>query len=75
MPEIIIYKAKDGHIELDVSLADETLWLSQQQMADLFGTKRQAITKHLKSIFVSKELSEVSVCSILEHTASDGKMP
>ena len=42
MPEIVIYKAKDGHIELDVSLADETLWLSQQQMADLFGTKRQS---------------------------------
>lgn len=67
MPEIVIYKAKDGHIELDVSLADETLWLSQQQMADLFGTKRQAITKHLKNIFISKELDGVSMSSILEH--------
>ncbi len=73
MPEIVIYKAKDGHIELDVNLAHETLWLSQQQMADLFGTKRQAITKHLKNIFISKELNEDSVCSILERTAIDGK--
>jgi len=73
MSEIIIYKAKDGHIELDVNLAHETLWLSQQQMADLFGTKRQAITKHLKNIFNSEELIEESVCSILEHTAVDRK--
>lgn len=73
MAEILIYRAKDGHIELDVSLAHETLWLSQQQMADLFGTKRQAITKHLKNIFNSQELNEDSVCSILEHTATDGK--
>lgn len=73
MPEIVIYKAKDGHIELDVNLAQGTLWLSQEQMADLFGTKRQAITKHLKNIFNSAELEEASVCSILEHTAKDGK--
>src|SRR3989338_5306278 len=73
MPEIVIYKAKDGHIELDVNLADETLWLSQQQMADLFGTQRQAITKHLKNIINSGELIELSVRSILEHTAPDGK--
>lgn len=42
-------------------------------MADLFGTKRQAITKHLKNIFFSQELTEKAVCSILEHTAEDGK--
>jgi death-on-curing family protein len=49
------------------------VWLSQQQMADLFGTKRQAISKHLKNIFTARELIEDSVCSILEHTAQDGK--
>lgn len=70
---IIHYTTKDGHIQLDVNLAHETLWLSQQQMAELFGTKRQAITKHLKNIFSSNELNEDSVCSILEHTAVDGK--
>jgi DNA ligase (NAD+) len=73
MPEILIYTAPDGHIQLDVNLAQNTLWLSQQQMADLFGTQRPAITKHLKNVFSSHELEEKSVCSILEHTAPDGK--
>lgn len=73
MPDMIIYTTPDGHIQLDVNLAYDTLWLSQQQMADLFGTRRQAITKHLKNIFASHELEEASVCSILEHTAPDGK--
>lgn len=73
MPDIVIYKTKDGRIELDVSIAHETLWLSQQQMADLFGTKRQAITKHLKNIFNSSELDTDSVSSRMEHTAADGK--
>lgn len=73
MSEVIIYKTKEGHVQLDVNLAHETLWLSQQQMADLFGTKRQAITKHLKNIFISSELEESSVCSILERTAADQK--
>ncbi len=73
MPEIVIYTAKDGHIELEVNLSEETLWLSQEQMADLFGVNRQAVTKHLKNIFFSEELAENSVCSILEHTAPDDK--
>lgn len=73
MTKIVIYTAQDGHVELDVSLSDETIWLSQQQMADLFGTKRPAITKHLRNIFNSNELDENSVCSILERTAKDGK--
>ena len=49
------------------------VWLSQQQIANLFGVQRPAITKHLKNIFESGELEENSVSSILEHTASDGK--
>ena len=73
MSDIVIYKALDGHIELSINLAQDTLWLSQQQMAELFGTQRQAISKHLKNIFASGELHEPSVCSILEHTAPDGK--
>lgn len=74
MSEIVIYKSPDGHIQLDVNFVDETVWLNQDQMAVLFGTKRQAITKHLKNIYISEELSENAVCSILEHTASDGKI-
>jgi prophage maintenance system killer protein len=73
MPKIIIYTTQDGHIQIAVNLSHDTVWLSQQQMADLFGTKRQAISKHLKNIFIAKELVEDSVCSILEHTAQDGK--
>jgi death-on-curing family protein len=73
MSEIVIYIAKDGHVQLDINLAHDTLWLSQQQIAELFGTQRQAITKHLKNIFFTQELEEKSVCSILEHTAKDGK--
>lgn len=73
MSQIEIYRTKDGHVQLNVNLADETVWLTQQQLADLFGTKRPAITKHLRNIFKSNELQEDSVCSILEHTAEDGK--
>ncbi len=73
MSEIIIYKTQDGHIKLDVNIAQETLWLSQQQMADLFETKRPAITKHLKNIFNSGELSAHAVSSKMELTAADGK--
>lgn len=69
---IVIYKTKDGP-ELKVKLEKETLWLTQSQIAILFGTKRPAITKHLNNIFKSGELDRNSVCSILEHTASDGK--
>lgn len=71
--EIVIYKAKDGQTKLEVNLQDETVWLTQAQIAELFGTQRPAITKHLKNIFKEGELKENSVCSILEHTASDGK--
>lgn len=71
--EIIIYRTEDGRTQLEVRLEDENVWLSQQQIANLFGVQRPAITKHLKNIFESGELEENSVSSILEHTASDGK--
>jgi len=71
--EIAIYKSPNNQIELKVQLKKETVWLTQAQIAALFGTQRPAITKHLKNIFISEELKEKSVCSILEHTAADGK--
>ena len=61
-------------LEVKVDAGHETVWLTQQQIADLFGTKRPAITKHLGNIFKSGELDQNSVSSILEHTASDGKV-
>ena len=71
--EIVIYQAKSGAIELRGDFTRETIWATQADIAILFNTQRPAITKHLKNIFESKELDEKSVCSILEHTASDGK--
>ena len=70
--EIILYEP-DSEVRLEVRLEGETVWLTQAQIAELFGTGRQAITKHLKNIFASCELDENAVSSILELTASDGK--
>jgi hypothetical protein len=72
--KIVIYQTQDGSTNLDVRLENETVWLTQKQIAELFGTKRPAITKHLGNIFNSVELEENSVSSILEHTANDGKV-
>jgi death-on-curing family protein len=71
--EIIIYRDKQKKTTLEVRLEGETVWLSQAQIAQLFGTQRPGITKHLRNIFKSKELDPKSVRSILEHTALDGK--
>ena len=71
--EIIIYQTEDGQTQIDVRMENETVWLTQAQMAELFGTKRPAITKHLKNIYASEELEESSTCSILEHMGNDGK--
>ena len=70
MGEIVIYE--DGRVELEVAVEDESLWLTQKQVADLFGVNRPAITKHLSNIFKSGELDEKVVCSILEHTTQHG---
>ena len=71
--KIIIYQSEDGKTQLDVKLEHETVWLTQKQIAELFGTKRPAITKHLKNIYASEELTEESTCSILEHMGNDGR--
>lgn len=63
--EIVLYQPETT-FKLEVRLENETVWLTQAQIAELFGTGRQAITKHLKNIFNSNELEENSVCSILE---------
>jgi hypothetical protein len=60
-------------VRLEVRVENETVWLTQAQIADLFGTKRPAITKHLKNIYASQELDESSTCSILEHMGNDSK--
>ena len=71
--EIILYRPNELAEHIEVRFDEDTAWLTQAQIAELFGTKRQAITKHLKSIFERGELNELSVSSILELTAADGK--
>ena len=71
--KILLYQAPTGEIKVDVLFQDETFWMTQKKMAELFGVQRPAITKHLKNIFESSELVEGSVSSILEHTADDDK--
>lgn len=70
--EIILYQP-DNMVRLEVRLEGETVWLTQEQIAYLFGTKRPAITKHLNNIYKSGELDRSSTCSILEHMANDGR--
>ena len=70
--EIILYQP-DEAVKLEVRLEDETVWLTQEQIADLFGSKMPAITKHLNNIYKSGELDIDSTCSILEHMGNDGK--
>jgi hypothetical protein len=71
--EILLYKARDGEVKIDVLYSNQNIWLSQKKMAVLFGVQIPAINKHLKNIFESGELEEKSAISILETTAADGK--
>lgn len=60
--ELLIYKISDGNIKIDVHLVDETVWLTQEQMAMLFGKGRSTITEHVNNIFQERELNEKEVC-------------
>jgi prophage maintenance system killer protein len=71
--EIILYQSPDGKAILDVRLDRETVWLTQEQMSDLFGRERSVITKHVRNVFKEGELEESSVCAKFAHTATDGK--
>ncbi len=70
----LLYSTPDGKVKIDVYLKDETIWLTQELIANLFGVQRPAITKHLKNIFESGELQENMVCSILEHPTQHGAL-
>jgi hypothetical protein len=71
--QFLLYTAPDGAVKVEVFYKDETVWLTQKALAELFGVKVPAVNKHLKNIFESGELAEESVISILETTAADGK--
>ncbi|MEA3330292.1 MAG: virulence RhuM family protein [Campylobacterota bacterium] len=69
----VIFKIDNAKVNIDVFFQDETLWLTQKQLAELFEKGRSTITEHLKNIFNEKELDENSVCRDFRHTANDGK--
>ena len=71
--EVVLYTTDEGNIDVSVYFYEETFWLNQKAMADLFDTDRSAITKHLKNIFEDGELDKNSVCAKFAHTAADGK--
>ena len=71
--EVSLYVAPDGRIRLDVRLERDTVWLTQAQMAELFGRERSVITKHISNVFKEGELDRDSVCANFAHTAEDGK--
>ena len=71
--DFLLYTTPNGEKKVEIFLHDETVWLTQKKMADLFGVGIPAINKHIKNIFESEELLEDSVISKMEITAEDGK--
>ena len=70
--EIVIYTSEDGSISLDTKLENDTIWLTQKQMAELFGVKTPAINKHLNNIYNEGELDKISTVSFLEIVQKEG---
>lgn len=70
---IVIYQTKTGKIELDTDLKSKTLWASQSQIADIFGVKSQAVTRHIGHIYKEKELLKRTTCSKMEQVRFEGK--
>lgn len=71
--EILVYQTEDGRVKLDVRLDNETVWLTQQMMGDLFQTSKSNISEHIKHVFEEGELNESSVVRKFRTTATDGK--
>lgn len=71
--ELIFYQTEDGRTRLEVRLENETVWLTQAQLSDLFQRERSVITKHIRNIFEEGELVEQAVCANYARTAEDGK--
>src|SRR5271169_2814300 len=70
---LLLYQTEDGETRIEVRLLDETVWLTQPQMSELFDKDRRTISEHIQNIFTEKELDENSVCRKFRQTATDGK--
>ena len=71
--EILIYQTEDGKTKIDVKFEDETVWLTQAQLCELYQTSKSNISEHIKHIFEEEELDEKSVVRKFRTTAADGK--
>ena len=71
--ELIIYQTEDGKTKIDVHMENETVWLSLDQMAELFQRDKSTISKHIKNIFAEGELTREAVVANFATTATDGK--
>jgi len=71
--DLLIYQNKEGKIKVDVRLEEETVWLTQDQMAQLFGKAKSTISEHIKNVFAEEELNTLSVVRNFRTTAADGK--
>ena len=71
--EIIIYQTEDGHTKIDVKFEDETVWLTQAQLCELYQTSKSNISEHIKHIFEEGELEETPVVRKFRTTAADGE--
>ena len=70
--EIVIYQTKDGKTSIDVKLENETVWLNQARMAELFQTDRTSIVKHVNNIYKSEELEKDSTCAKIAQVQMEG---
>lgn len=70
--EVLIYKNKDGQIKLDVRLEEETVWLTQEQMATLFCKGRSTITEHINNVYEESELEPNSTCRKFRQVRQEG---
>jgi hypothetical protein len=71
--EILLYQTEDGRTRIDVRLEDETVWLNQAQLCELFDKNKRTISEHIRNIFKEGELQEISVVRKFRTTAADGK--
>ena len=69
---IVVYEAPDGEVRVDVRLDRETVWLTQQQMAELFGRDRSVVTRHIRNVYREGELDPKATCSKFAQVQSEG---
>jgi len=71
--QIVIYQTEDGQTQIDVRLENETVWLTQAQMAELFETDRTSIVRHINNIYKADELEREATCAKIAQVQTEGK--